>query len=328
MNGKSILLTRDENMKFHAFENVCRHRGMEVVTKEKPRGKSQVHVCPYHSWAYGSNGELLNVPFEKGFEGNAKVDLENRNLIPLPSAEIAGTLWVVSHPDETKNYNEMAKDILNQKLQEELSAFNVGKNFAVVSQEMRLNANWKLPIDTFGEAYHFKTLHPFLRQVFMRNRMLFNGYDDSNGNEKNSCMVLGANTLQLMADGDIPKEKWFDTSPFSHATPTYMFSPNTSFIVNANGLSVTQVFPTDKVDECIVRMTQYAGSNPSKFSTQQRKSIAQNFGGFLDIVATEDFEILAKMNRSFKESPHAETIFGRNEPALTYRHKMFLNMLK
>ena len=102
MNGKSILLTRDENMKFHAFENVCRHRGMEVVTKEKPRGKSQVHVCPYHSWAYGSNGELLNVPFEKGFEGNAKVDLENRNLIPLPSAEIAGTLWVVSHPDERK----------------------------------------------------------------------------------------------------------------------------------------------------------------------------------------------------------------------------------
>ena len=86
MNGKSILLTRDENMKFHAFENVCRNRGMEVVTKEKPRGKSQVHVCPYHSWAYGSNGELLNVPFEKGFEGNAKVDLENRNLIPLPSA--------------------------------------------------------------------------------------------------------------------------------------------------------------------------------------------------------------------------------------------------
>ena len=107
-----------------------------------------------------------------------------------------------------------------------------------------------------------------------------------------------------------------------------MFSPNTSFIVNANGLSVTQVFPTDKVDECIVRMTQYAGNDPAKFSTQQRKSIAQNFGGFLDIVATEDFEILAKMNRSFKESPHAETIFGRNEPALTYRHKMFLNMLK
>ena len=329
MNGKSILLTRDADKNFHAFENVCRHRGMEVVTKERPRGNAQVHVCPYHSWAYGSNGDLLNVPFSKGFENNDKVDLKNRNLIPLPCAEVAGTLWVVSHPDyNAKNYEELVKDILNEQLQKEFDAFNVGKNYAVVTQEMRLSCNWKLPIDTFGEAYHFKSLHPLLQKIFMRNRMLFREFNDTNGNEKNSCMVLLQSTVQLMADGDIPKSKWLTPSGVSHALPTYMLNPNTSFIVNPRGITVTQAFPTDKPGECIVRMTQYSDSNPAGFDKEQRKGIAAGFGNFLDIVATEDFEILAKMHRSFQESPHAETVFGRNEPALIYRHKMFLNMLK
>ena len=43
----------------------------------------------------------------------------------------------------------------------------------------------------------------------------------------------------------------------------------------------------------------------------------------MDVVATEDFEILPLMQRNFAKSPDAQTIFGRHEPALTYRHRMF-----
>ena len=42
----------------------------------------------------------------------------------------------------------------------------------------------------------------------------------------------------------------------------------------------------------------------------------------------EDFAILPMIMKNFIHNPHAETIFGRNEPALTYRHKMFEDMYK
>ena len=59
--GKSMLLTRDSSGVFHAFENACRHRGMELVSVEAPVGNKRLHVCPYHAWAYGSDGELMSV---------------------------------------------------------------------------------------------------------------------------------------------------------------------------------------------------------------------------------------------------------------------------
>ena len=99
LNGKSILLTRDSSGVFRALENVCRHRGMELITKDQEQsGNKALFVCPYHSWAYASDGELMNVPFEEGFTNSDDVDLDNRNLIKLPAGERSGTLYVVSHP--------------------------------------------------------------------------------------------------------------------------------------------------------------------------------------------------------------------------------------
>ena len=61
---------------------------------------------------------------------------------------------------------------------------------------------------------------------------------------------------------------------------------------------------------------------------QDRVLLNNRFGQFMDVVCTEDFPILHQMQRSFAESKDAETIFGKHEPALIYRHKMFLTMLE
>ena len=326
MSGKSILLTRDVDMKFHAFENVCRHRGMEVVQKENPRGNTQVHVCPYHSWAYGSDGDLLNVPFEQGFDNNTNVDLGNRNLIELPSAEIAGILFVVSHPKNGIDYELLKENIMNSDLIKELSTYQVDKNFVVVSQEMFIKANWKLPIDTFGEAYHFSSLHPGLSEQLVGNSVIFRWFDDKNGKAQHSCMTLGSQSLQLMADGHVPKERWLEPCGLSHCTQTFVIAPNTSMIVSTDGVRVTQAWPGKKVDECIVKVTMYNYKVPE--TDQDRVLLNNRFGQFMDVVCTEDFPILHQMQRSFAESKDAETIFGKHEPALIYRHKMFLTMLE
>ncbi len=52
-----VLFTRDDKGRAHAFHNVCRHRGSQLVAAES--GCSRRLVCPYHAWSYSSAGELV-----------------------------------------------------------------------------------------------------------------------------------------------------------------------------------------------------------------------------------------------------------------------------
>ena len=63
--GLPILMTRGEDGEFHAFANVCRHRGMQVVPDG--RGEQVRFSCPYHAWTYASTGELIAVNRESSF---------------------------------------------------------------------------------------------------------------------------------------------------------------------------------------------------------------------------------------------------------------------
>ncbi len=44
-------------MEIRAFYNVCRHRGARLCNQEK--GSLGNIVCPYHSWTYNLNGDLM-----------------------------------------------------------------------------------------------------------------------------------------------------------------------------------------------------------------------------------------------------------------------------
>src|SRR3954447_12133553 len=59
--GESVLLTADGAGALHAFYNVCRHRGSQVVPADpelpapSPCAAKSLR-CPYHSWTYGLDG--------------------------------------------------------------------------------------------------------------------------------------------------------------------------------------------------------------------------------------------------------------------------------
>ena len=69
LTGKPIILTRNEQGKFQAFLNVCRHRGARVV---EGYGKRNSFICPYHAWTYGMNGKLISRPEEECFSKSKK----------------------------------------------------------------------------------------------------------------------------------------------------------------------------------------------------------------------------------------------------------------
>ncbi len=61
--GVPLLLTRGEDAAVRAFLNICRHRGGRVFSGRGRPGRAL--KCPYHSWAYDLNGELLGQPLAR-----------------------------------------------------------------------------------------------------------------------------------------------------------------------------------------------------------------------------------------------------------------------
>ena len=51
---------KESKDKINAFHNVCSHRCLKLVEKEKNVG--QIISCPYHAWSYDLKGNLVSSP--------------------------------------------------------------------------------------------------------------------------------------------------------------------------------------------------------------------------------------------------------------------------
>jgi phenylpropionate dioxygenase-like ring-hydroxylating dioxygenase large terminal subunit len=64
--GEPIMLVRGKDMKIRALSRVCPHRFMDVLRVEREEGQDhgnkESFVCPYHSWAFDTSGELTGAP--------------------------------------------------------------------------------------------------------------------------------------------------------------------------------------------------------------------------------------------------------------------------
>ena len=74
---------------FHFRGPNPRGRSFGLIPEQGLRsGNKALFLCPYHAWSYGTNGELMHVPFgEEGFANCDEVHVENRNLIEVPAVE-------------------------------------------------------------------------------------------------------------------------------------------------------------------------------------------------------------------------------------------------
>ncbi len=75
-----VLAVRGTDGEIRAFFNSCRHRGTEV--ESHPSGQREVFRCPYHHWAYDTQGRLISVPIEDGY--GEWFHKEDYGLVPLP----------------------------------------------------------------------------------------------------------------------------------------------------------------------------------------------------------------------------------------------------
>jgi phenylpropionate dioxygenase-like ring-hydroxylating dioxygenase large terminal subunit len=211
--GVPILATRDLDGRFKAFINSCRHRG--VIVESEERGKKRRFTCPFHSWSYDTGGALVGLPKEDHF-GN--VDKSCLGLKPLPAEERHGLLFV--HPDPNGVMDLDA--LIGPELNDEFSSWNFDGLVPFMNDEYETAFNWKLAMDTFGETYHFASLHKnTLISSFHGNVQCYDEYGH------NHRMLLCRPDIDTMRQ--LPEEEW---SVEGSTLSVYWHFPNVIIVSN------------------------------------------------------------------------------------------------
>jgi phenylpropionate dioxygenase-like ring-hydroxylating dioxygenase large terminal subunit len=299
--GVPLLLVRGEDAEVRGFLNICRHRGGRVATGRGRPGRA--FKCPYHSWAYDLNGDLLGQPLARdAFEG---LDRDRLGLLPVPVAERFGLIF--------------ARVGGNAPIDVAAELGGVGPEIGELGLDGYLffdersgvfDANWKLIYDTFLESYHIFSLHrdsigpDLLSTPFVADT--FGAHARAN--------VMRREVTKLL---ELPEAEW---DLRANSSLVYLLFPSALINLPMSGhAELWEVYP-EPGDPHRTRVTLkfYVPEEPSE---EQRQFWETNVKFTQRVVFKEDFDQQQDIHRSLRTGLMPDVIYGRNEPLLIHHHE-------
>ena len=150
IGDQRVFVIRSADNELRAFFNVCLHRGHSLLQGDGQIGKRI--TCPYHAWAYDSEGQLRGARMSDQMEGF------DESAFALPSVAVeqfCGLVFVNLDPDApsmTETYPGAAEAI-----QSLLATTDRLLPASIVTFE--IGGNWKNVGDNLLECYHCHPAH-------------------------------------------------------------------------------------------------------------------------------------------------------------------------
>ncbi|WP_165323816.1 aromatic ring-hydroxylating oxygenase subunit alpha [Rhizorhabdus phycosphaerae] len=154
---ESFIVTRDETGAIRAYANVCPHRGNRLVSDEegsRPGG----FTCPFHNWNFGLDGKVARVTDRETFRPEALCR-------PMDLAEVRCESWegfvFINMDEKAPPLIETLGPLPAHARPYRLKDMRIMRRVQAVWE-----ANWKIGVDGFNEAYHVHAIHPQILPVF------------------------------------------------------------------------------------------------------------------------------------------------------------------
>jgi phenylpropionate dioxygenase-like ring-hydroxylating dioxygenase large terminal subunit len=292
-----IMVVRNTSGDLRAFINICRHRGARLV--DGCGHTAKLFSCPYHAWSYDSDGRLVAIPDDYGFEG---LDRAASGLVALPVAEKYGLIFVTPTPTDN-NKNTIDIDAMLAGLGEDVESYGIGAMAHQETRVVRRRMNWKLMSDTFWEAYHIKVLHAQnVAPLFVKNLAMFDAFG------RNTRYIGVRKSIEKLRD--LPEEKW-DLIP--HTTILMNLFPNTILVMQSDHAEIYRIFPAGaQVGESVATISILAPEPSPKWSRTMDLLLG---------VVDQDFTLGEGIQRNFESGATREVMYGRYENALEHFHR-------
>ena len=142
-----VFVVRQRDGLVKAFANVCLHRSASLL-------QGQGHInrisCPYHSWTYDLDGQLIGAPFMDHTPG---FDVNDYRLRALPCDVWEGFVYVSLDDNATSLVDGLAG------MSELVSNFRMGDYVPVFERVETWDTNWKCLVENFMDSYHIHRVH-------------------------------------------------------------------------------------------------------------------------------------------------------------------------
>ncbi|MBL8385761.1 MAG: Rieske 2Fe-2S domain-containing protein [Burkholderiales bacterium] len=155
--GTPLLVMRDGAGRLGAFVNSCRHKGALVCVAAA--GNRAAHVCPYHSWSYGSDGRNTGIKARAAGAYAAAFDAEDHDLARVPRFGEAGGFLFASLDAAAPALDDWlgeARVFLDMVADQSPG----GVELVSGSVTYTYRGNWKLQLENSLDAYHLTSVHP------------------------------------------------------------------------------------------------------------------------------------------------------------------------
>ena len=146
-----IVVVRQADGDVRGFVNICRHRGMRVVSAD---GHADGTLrCGYHGWEYAHDGALARVPQRRAQFPD--LDEATLGLAPVAVGRWAGMIFV--HPgDSPPSFEAWLGDFVDP---DKAGDYRWDDLVDVARIDVPLRCNWKLYVENHVDLYHLWYLH-------------------------------------------------------------------------------------------------------------------------------------------------------------------------
>jgi phenylpropionate dioxygenase-like ring-hydroxylating dioxygenase large terminal subunit len=299
--GVPLLLVRGEDAAVRGFLNICRHRGGRVFTGRGRPGRAL--KCPYHSWAYDLDGDLLGQPLARdAFEGLDRCEFGLRR---ITVAERFGLIWA--------RFDDGPLDVEAELhgLGAELASWEFDSWHYFAERSGVFDANWKLIHDTFTESYHVFSLH----RHTLAPDMLSTPFVGENFGPHTRGAVMRKEVTRLL---ERPESEW-ELKPY--ASVVYLLFPTVVINLPMSGhAELWEMYPEPENPHRTRVTVRFYVPNPPA-TEEERAFWEANVRFTHKVVFEEDFDQQQDIHRSLRTGLMPEVVYGRNEPALIHHHE-------
>ena len=159
IGGRPLIVVRHADAGIKVLMNRCAHKGSRLVSA--PAGNTgKFFRCPYHAWAFDTDGALRAIPLKNGYEGTALQDCESgRGLAAVKNVRVyRGFIFVKLNdtgPDFEEYFGESLTSIDNMADRSPEGELEIAGGCLRFMHQ----CNWKMFIENLNDTMHPMVVH-------------------------------------------------------------------------------------------------------------------------------------------------------------------------
>lgn len=157
--GRPLIMIRHDDASVRVLMNRCAHKGARLLSA--PAGNSARFIrCPYHAWAYKTDGSLLAIPLKNGYEGTDMHQCESgKGLVAVKHVRLYRGFIFVKLSDAGPGFEEYFGDSLSSI--DNMADRSPEGQLEIAGGCLRFThaCNWKMFIENLNDTMHPMVVH-------------------------------------------------------------------------------------------------------------------------------------------------------------------------